>query len=485
VAGSPYPLIRKQRRGSRSPHGRVDVNIHVQTSSSDFDSDSDTNSPEVSSSEASTKGKKVRFEDSPKPKPKSALKKTKSKETSSEESDSETSCKCSKCKKKPAESEKGSSKQQSAKQQASNQPKKAIRPAQQINKSQQTLKNNNTNQRNNINSRESHKTSKTQSKTDERPNQSSTKALIAMSHRVLRSARAEVVDREDVIEGPSDPKPNAFFDPNSGVLRVYHGNVYGNPYGSLFPASSNPMPVGTFRQSPNPYFYGMQQQQFPMMAYGPMATAQPQPHISNGNFSSQPVAANVGGRPANGSNHGTALRMTTIRVGQPMATPTTPPPPMEAGKIRTTNPTAMIVAIHPGEIQIRTRTATRITLPLMTSRTTWAAAGETRTISPMTIPTTLPTTTPHLEAGETTLAIFEKVRMRLAGVARRLRPMLRVAVVIVVTMMIRGASRRILRLGVINQQLRLGAMMHGVAGEEVVEVLVGKRSTVVAMLVAW
>lgn len=59
-----------------------------------------------------------------------------------------------------------------------------------------------------------------------------------MVKRVIKPSRGEVVLREDVIECPSDPRPNAFFDTRTGVLRVYHGPVYGNPLSTLIPLSS-------------------------------------------------------------------------------------------------------------------------------------------------------------------------------------------------------------------------------------------------------
>lgn len=61
--------------------------------------------------------------------------------------------------------------------------------------------------------------------------------------RLLSESRADVVLREDVIECSSDPRPNAFFDMNSRVLRVYHGPVYGNPF-STVPAHA--LTVGSF-----------------------------------------------------------------------------------------------------------------------------------------------------------------------------------------------------------------------------------------------
>ncbi|KFY65106.1 hypothetical protein V496_02851 [Pseudogymnoascus sp. VKM F-4515 (FW-2607)] len=65
-----------------------------------------------------------------------------------------------------------------------------------------------------------------------------------MSHLILPS-RAEVIIREDVLENASDPRPNAFFDARTGMLRVYHGPMYGNQGGSLVPLQAQHVPIGT------------------------------------------------------------------------------------------------------------------------------------------------------------------------------------------------------------------------------------------------
>lgn len=70
--------------------------------------------------------------------------------------------------------------------------------------------------------------------------------------RTLRPAQASVMLREDVLECPTDPRPNAFVDMNTGVVRVYHGPVYGNPYSSIVP--TQPMPVGSMPISNVPPF---------------------------------------------------------------------------------------------------------------------------------------------------------------------------------------------------------------------------------------
>ncbi|KAH8805623.1 hypothetical protein F5884DRAFT_453660 [Xylogone sp. PMI_703] len=64
--------------------------------------------------------------------------------------------------------------------------------------------------------------------------------------RIIQPSRADVVLREDVIECPSDPRPNAFFDARSGILRVYHGSHYGNPYATLIPLPPSQLPIGSF-----------------------------------------------------------------------------------------------------------------------------------------------------------------------------------------------------------------------------------------------
>ncbi|KAK0722826.1 hypothetical protein B0T26DRAFT_235974 [Lasiosphaeria miniovina] len=48
-------------------------------------------------------------------------------------------------------------------------------------------------------------------------------------------ARAQVVEVEHKFEDPAtDPRPNAFLDNGTGVCRMYHGEHWGNPHGSLY-----------------------------------------------------------------------------------------------------------------------------------------------------------------------------------------------------------------------------------------------------------
>ena len=55
------------------------------------------------------------------------------------------------------------------------------------------------------------------------------------SSRTVLPVEAKVLVVEHVVELPSDPRPNAFYDSGSNTLRVYHGQVYGNPNGMSIP----------------------------------------------------------------------------------------------------------------------------------------------------------------------------------------------------------------------------------------------------------
>ncbi|WQF75736.1 hypothetical protein CDEST_00750 [Colletotrichum destructivum] len=76
---------------------------------------------------------------------------------------------------------------------------------------------------------------------------------------LIMPIRAEVLQVEHAIEGVEDPRPNAFHDPQHGVVRVYHGPAYGNPYGMLYPArdpNKASLPMGVPHPLQNPYFHG-------------------------------------------------------------------------------------------------------------------------------------------------------------------------------------------------------------------------------------
>lgn len=54
--------------------------------------------------------------------------------------------------------------------------------------------------------------------------------------RFILPSRSEVLMLVDVIEGPNDPRPNAFYDVRTKTVQVYHGPFYGNPDASPGPA---------------------------------------------------------------------------------------------------------------------------------------------------------------------------------------------------------------------------------------------------------
>ncbi|KAK7742131.1 hypothetical protein SLS53_004717 [Cytospora paraplurivora] len=69
----------------------------------------------------------------------------------------------------------------------------------------------------------------------------------SMEPNLIMPVRSKVLQCEHTIEGPHDPRPNAFIDSGKGIVRVYHGPTWGNHtgelYGSLNPAKlPSPMP---------------------------------------------------------------------------------------------------------------------------------------------------------------------------------------------------------------------------------------------------
>lgn len=79
----------------------------------------------------------------------------------------------------------------------------------------------------------------------------------------IEPVRAEVVLTERVVESPNDPPPNAYYDAEHNVMRVYHGPVWGsNSNQGLYPrkgTSSRPLPIGMPHPSQNPYLGGFNQ----------------------------------------------------------------------------------------------------------------------------------------------------------------------------------------------------------------------------------
>lgn len=79
----------------------------------------------------------------------------------------------------------------------------------------------------------------------------------------IEPVRAEVVQTERVIETPHDPPPNAYYDAEHNVIRVYHGPVWGgNANNGLYPrrdVPARPLPMGMPHPLQNPYLGGFNQ----------------------------------------------------------------------------------------------------------------------------------------------------------------------------------------------------------------------------------
>ncbi|KAK7951670.1 uncharacterized protein PG986_007398 [Apiospora aurea] len=72
--------------------------------------------------------------------------------------------------------------------------------------------------------------------------------------------QSKVSHVEHVLETGADPEPNAFHDPQNGILRHYSGAAYGNPHSRLYPQRSykESPPVGTPHPLNNPWYHGFQ-----------------------------------------------------------------------------------------------------------------------------------------------------------------------------------------------------------------------------------
>ncbi|KAL2111405.1 hypothetical protein VUR80DRAFT_10128 [Thermomyces stellatus] len=103
---------------------------------------------------------------------------------------------------------------------------------------------------------------------------------------LVRPIRAEVMQVEHTVEGPEDPRPNAFVDEHNNIVRVYHGPAYGNPFGRLYPRrdpSLQPLPVGVPHPLDNPYYYGFRNCRYQDHSHSPtghMTTTLSDPYSS-------------------------------------------------------------------------------------------------------------------------------------------------------------------------------------------------------------
>lgn len=60
-----------------------------------------------------------------------------------------------------------------------------------------------------------------------------------MEPNLIMPIRSKVMQVEHALEGPNDPRPNAFFDATKGIARVYHGPQYGNHMAELYGKSNS------------------------------------------------------------------------------------------------------------------------------------------------------------------------------------------------------------------------------------------------------
>ncbi|KAI3394078.1 hypothetical protein diail_3254 [Diaporthe ilicicola] len=74
----------------------------------------------------------------------------------------------------------------------------------------------------------------------------------SMQPNLLMPIKSKVVQCEHAIEGPNDPRPNAFINSGKGIVRVYHGPVWGNHTGELYGAA-NPSKLSPLPPSARPY----------------------------------------------------------------------------------------------------------------------------------------------------------------------------------------------------------------------------------------
>ncbi|KAG6008472.1 hypothetical protein E4U43_000152 [Claviceps pusilla] len=78
---------------------------------------------------------------------------------------------------------------------------------------------------------------------------------------LIEPIRAQVVHTERVVETPEDPPPNAYYDVENNIVRIYYGPAYGYHGHSLYPKrdpSHLPLPVGMPHPAQNPYYHGFE-----------------------------------------------------------------------------------------------------------------------------------------------------------------------------------------------------------------------------------
>ncbi|KUI65584.1 hypothetical protein VM1G_00152 [Cytospora mali] len=146
-----------------------------------------------------------------------------------------------------------------------------------------------------------------------------TKYPKSMEPNLIMPVRSKVLQCEHTIEGPRDPRPNAFIDSGKGIVRVYHGPTWGNHTGELYgnvnpakmpsplPSSAGPYP-GFNGYPPGPHGYPPGAPGYygpppygPYPPYPPHPPAGPSPRFPAGPPPGSPFAKNMPPAPPNGT----------------------------------------------------------------------------------------------------------------------------------------------------------------------------------------
>ncbi|KUI56222.1 hypothetical protein VP1G_03584 [Cytospora mali] len=147
-----------------------------------------------------------------------------------------------------------------------------------------------------------------------------TKYPKSMEPNLIMPVRSKVLQCEHTIEGPRDPRPNAFVDSGKGIVRVYHGPTWGNHTGELYgsinpakmpsplPSSVGPYP-GFHGYPPGPHGYPPGAPGYygpppygPYPPYPPRPHAGPSPRFPAGPPPGSPFAKNMPPAPPNGTS---------------------------------------------------------------------------------------------------------------------------------------------------------------------------------------
>lgn len=134
----------------------------------------------------------------------------------------------------------------------------------------------------------------------------------SMEPNLIMPIKSNVVQCEHTIEGPNDPRPNAFIDSGKGIVRIYHGPVWGNHtgelYGAVNPSKLSPLPPSAMPHPgyppiwPGPQHYDQFPPYHPHPLYPPFPPGGPSPRPRPGGPPpGTPIGQNAtAGQPPNG-----------------------------------------------------------------------------------------------------------------------------------------------------------------------------------------